>query len=435
MTTYYVDSTAGSNTSPYDTWAKAAADLATVDSLLGDGDLVLCHYAHSKSYTASQTLETGSASYRVRIISVDKDDSNKYRAGASELCTTGAMIFDIPGAVYGMTLGCTTSGQSTGLGQYGCATRYYNCVIETGRHISCGGGSVNAFFGCQFDFNSYAGVAYMSGNYAFAKLHGCTIVNPPTAGYPFNFAYSGCLIEDMDLSACSDVQRNITYLFPAVFRRCRFPEGTSTPYAAEGCVVMEYCGYDSLSATPLPLNLNDSGDAPGFLTYAGSVTSISSVYRTSLGADDGEASRKWCYKIASNSNCASIWPVEIPHTFTKWHDASGSKKLTIAFVGPSGLTDAEVYVRVSKPHTSGYVHGTLVNTLAMYGLSSAAGTSTYLKTGTIGDWSGSGFTTAYEFQVTGINPSEPGVISATFGLIKDSTTVFVCPNMQLTSDT
>ena len=48
MTTYYVDSAAGSNTSPYDTWAKAATALPTITAIVGAGEVSYVASTHSK---------------------------------------------------------------------------------------------------------------------------------------------------------------------------------------------------------------------------------------------------------------------------------------------------------------------------------------------------------------------------------------------------
>lgn len=57
MTTYYMD-TAGSNTAPYDTWAKAATSLQTVADLAVAGDIVYCR--GTQTLTAPIDFDTNS---------------------------------------------------------------------------------------------------------------------------------------------------------------------------------------------------------------------------------------------------------------------------------------------------------------------------------------------------------------------------------------
>jgi len=56
MTVRYVAST-GSNTSPYDTWAKACTTLKTVTDLMGAGDVTYAkNEAHAITIDTSYTL-------------------------------------------------------------------------------------------------------------------------------------------------------------------------------------------------------------------------------------------------------------------------------------------------------------------------------------------------------------------------------------------
>jgi hypothetical protein len=73
MATYHYW-TGGSNTAPYDTWAKAATTYATaIGAANADGDVILAHYASQENLAADTTF-TYLAD--IHVISVDKDNSN-----------------------------------------------------------------------------------------------------------------------------------------------------------------------------------------------------------------------------------------------------------------------------------------------------------------------------------------------------------------------
>lgn len=73
MATYYVSSD-GSNTSPYDTWAKAATTLqAAVTLATVAGDIILVDQDHQESSAVALTITWSAAA---TVICVDKDSSN-----------------------------------------------------------------------------------------------------------------------------------------------------------------------------------------------------------------------------------------------------------------------------------------------------------------------------------------------------------------------
>jgi len=92
MATYRV-STTGSNTSPYDTWAKAATTLAAaLTAATTAGDVVLIDSGHQESGTAF----TATATARLSVIVVDKDasdalDTQENGGGFFKATSTGAI--------------------------------------------------------------------------------------------------------------------------------------------------------------------------------------------------------------------------------------------------------------------------------------------------------------------------------------------------------
>ena len=102
MAIFYVDSTAGSDTAPYDTWAKAAASLRNVLILVTngvvDGDTVLVHYQHQDPHTSNTSFSANGLfiSSGLKIYSVDKADNSYIKMGTNGYIgtTTGDYVLD-----------------------------------------------------------------------------------------------------------------------------------------------------------------------------------------------------------------------------------------------------------------------------------------------------------------------------------------------------
>jgi len=187
-------------------------------------------------------------------------------------------------------------------------------------------------------------------------------------------------------------------------------------------ILVSYCDDAAITATPL--GLFDSA-LYGGTTYV----QQTSVYRT---ASDGENS--WSFKLTTSSAISEIDPFWTPLPFKIWHDASGSKTLTMYFCSDdTGLKDNELFACVrwgdeASPTT--YTTGEFLNTCANYGDELAAGSSAYLKTDAT-SWTGGAAYTKYKIEVSGINPAEPCWVTAEIGFATPSANLFVCPDLVL----
>lgn len=122
MADLFVDN-AGSNTSPYDTWAKAATALLTATAAAAAGDSIYVAETHAETLTADTTYTMASG---VRIICVNNDGGGSAIGAPSTTAaidgsgTSGVDIkFQGPSFyVYGLNLTC---GGSTGTGGFGLA--------------------------------------------------------------------------------------------------------------------------------------------------------------------------------------------------------------------------------------------------------------------------------------------------------------------------
>src|SRR5574340_204708 len=153
MTTYYVDATPpGSNTNPYDTWAKAALLLSTINGLtIAAGDTIYLEEGHSESTASSQTYATnGTTASLTKIICASKSatpptasstGAKIARTGASSACTfTGSfylcgLTIEVGSGGTGTSPAITTGGNTASL------VVLQDCTLRT---LSPTGGNVVA---------------------------------------------------------------------------------------------------------------------------------------------------------------------------------------------------------------------------------------------------------------------------------------------------
>lgn len=136
MATYYVD-TAGSNTSPYDTWAKAATDLQTaVNAVSGTGNTIYCRGTQTLTSggTATVTLSSapngagyGQANQIIGVNASGVDDGTYFVLDGAD--TNGAGGFSITGSQYWIVKNLHVKDtQGTGINSNnGIITFYINC--------------------------------------------------------------------------------------------------------------------------------------------------------------------------------------------------------------------------------------------------------------------------------------------------------------------
>lgn len=76
MAIIYVDSVGGSNTSPYDTWAKAATTYETGAASWGTGDVVWVEIDHTESFGSAQVFSGGTIAELMPVFLMDNSDDS-----------------------------------------------------------------------------------------------------------------------------------------------------------------------------------------------------------------------------------------------------------------------------------------------------------------------------------------------------------------------
>jgi hypothetical protein len=203
-----------------------------------------------------------------------------------------------------------------------------------------------------------------------------------------------------------------------VFRDCRLPASwsgvlMSGALMVGGRVEMHNCDSDD---TNYRLWVED---------YFGSIKSETVIVRTG-GATDGETPLSW--KMTSSADTEFPHQVLYSPEIAIWVDTAGVlEDLTVEIVTDNvTLTDAECWVEVLQVGTVGYPLGEWL-TDAPNVLASAANHSTSTET-----WTTTGLGTPVKQKIERqIMPFKKGYINVRVALAKPSTTVYVCPKVDV----
>lgn len=369
MTTYYVDSVSGSNTAPYDTWAKAATSFATVSAIpLVASDIVYVASTHAGGdYAASATLvPAGAVNTAVKVICADKTSGNP----PSTIATGG--IIEVTGASHTLaTNSAATYAEFYGITFRSGASQSTNCAITI---------SANAYLeNCRIEYLS----TNTASNVTLGTMCTCKNVTFKMGATAQTIAMSqGARILGGALDAASSA---ITNLFsPTGANEIHNFDATHAASAANIFISSgsNVTAIASKIAMPTPTwtgtvcaaisspsifeatNYGNSGSSVNYFrrTAYGSVETETTVLMTS-GASDGTTSVS--RKMTSTSN-AGLYPMSALSTadFVVWNDTTGSSmtKTIEIFTSAGGIKDNEFWFTVWYPADSGDPLGGVVTT-------------------------------------------------------------------------
>jgi hypothetical protein len=206
-----------------------------------------------------------------------------------------------------------------------------------------------------------------------------------------------------------------------VFRNCKLPGSWSGSLLA---------GAPTQACFRAEMHNCDSGDTNYRMwveDYAGSIRSETTIVRTG-GASDGTTGLSW--KMASSANAEyPLITLDSPE-IVRWNDTTGSAiTVTVEVVTDNvTLTNAECWVEVQYLGTSGFPLGSFVSDAKADFLATAANQTSSSETWTT---TGLGTPVKQKLSVT-FTPQEKGYIHAVVKLAKASTTVYVCPKLDVT---
>lgn len=337
MTTYYVDSAAGSNTSPYDTWAKAATKLATIAAIDAAGDNVYVASTHNESNSGGSSNVTlnwaGTLASPTVIISSDKT------SGAPPSTATAGATLNATGVI-------TTAAGGSGLLAYYYGLTFISSATTNATNITC---NQNGWFDtCSFQLSGASGSGTISPSNA-SVWKNCTVKFGATGqtltslGAGFFWEGGGAaaggttptnLVNSIGISApraqlldFSSFTSGFNLLsggqgWTCRFRKCKMPTGWSTASACS--TTMAYGSYIEL--------IHATDDSVNYAYYRetswGSVAHDTTVVRNG-GATDGTQQLSWKMVRATAGNTSYPLAAVIGGELELWCDNTGSRTVTV----------------------------------------------------------------------------------------------------------
>lgn len=464
MTTYFVSS-AGSNTAPYDTWAKAATSLQTaLTAASTSGDRVIVQYnavpAGDKELTADKTYTFAA---NISLIAASADD-----AGTAFTPTPMGSAGDYIGN--SATAWTITLTGGFVVYQYGIT---YRNAGTANKHMMLTGSdnSVYVFDNCYlWHGNTNATVMAFGANSSVANSK--TVLRNTTlrfgAASQGVFAYSGALeFEGVTLSADGAIPTTLfqdaggSTMGPVTCVGCDFSAlgGSSNLVGAQTIgyrrFVFTQCKLSATAgilatqtvtnASSMEVELVDcaSGDQHyhyGYYNALGTLTVVTDKYVTADGATyDGVNKCTW--RVASSANATYENPFRTPW-FGRYNGTVGTaitpylevmRAEASAPTGGIGVNDDEVWVEVVSKATSGSTRGTIYSDRRAIGATAAAQTASAL---TAADWTGEDANNWFgKLDVGSITPQEIGDIAVRVCVARDisnssGVTLYVDPKVR-----
>ncbi len=355
MTTPVYVSSSGSNTSPYETWAKAATSFPTGltqastagDTIyMDDTDTYVAGGAYNPDFAA------GTNAKKIKLIS-STFNTTTYNSGAA--IAPGNFNLTIAGAVemYGMTL---TSGNADVLV---CDDptedqSYYNCTINAGSGAGDG--------------------VQVSGSNLICRFVNCTLTVDfviTSGGDNCDISFAGCNIQSHGVGTALIIIVERSRWF---FETCDLTDWTTLVNATwerQASVTFRQCAL-----RPAGVTLNSGTMEPGnfallerssvstsltipvlglqeYEDFYGTISTTTAIYRTA-GAADGEQVNAYSYKMTADATNALEFysPLKTPW-FTAWVDGGSAMTLTFHIgSGDAALDDSDVWLEMITPDES-----------------------------------------------------------------------------------
>lgn len=439
----------GSNTNPYDTWAKAATSLQSALTLAVAGDTVVLQYNAVPSGDAELAADTVyTANAGSILVAASNDGGSAWTPTAmgtanwiGNSTANRGVTFTVAGACYASGLTIRTAGSTVDSINIATTANAYvtleNCYLWSGNTSS----TANIFLGisssanqsgaklvnCTFRFGNASQKIVIRGKVAIQGGSLSSAGSTPPAAIPSSlFATTtttlGTLLdaEGFDFSALStnNLVGDCPTPFKATFANCK---------SSSGFVALATQGAGNLSGAEVTLYNTDAGDNHYKFIHANPMGSL--VVDTGIYANDGatyDGVNHCSWKIVTTANANFANPYVSP-----WIDKYNT---TLSALTPSleilrdgsttAYTDGEIWGEWSYQGTSGYplaVYVTDRRGLAASAANHDAGVGTSGWTGDTGAWSGKLNPTS------SITPAEVGHLRGRVCFGKASSTVYVDP--------
>jgi hypothetical protein len=441
MANLYVRSTDGSNADNGSTWALAKATIAGASAIDAAGDVVYVSQAHAESGASASHAFAGTNANPVRVLAGNDAAEPPTALSTAPTLTVSGTTFSWQGAVYTYGLNFIASSASSWAWAFNDSTgfrqTFQNCNFQsngagTGSSIGFGAPGIGAaneteLLNCGIRLGATGQRISVNRTLTIRSGSWLSGGTSPTGVFTIagGFRPSNLLVEGFDFSNLSAgvnlVQAVNEGGARAVFRNCKLPASWSGSLVASGQVSV---------GTRIEMHNCDSGDTNYRLwveSYEGSIRSETTIVRTG-GASDGTTGLSW--RMVSTANVSYPNNALTSPEIVRWNDTTGSSiTVTVEVVTDDvTLTDAECWLEVQYLGTSGFPLGVTARDSKTDVLASAANQASSSVT-----WTTTGLTTPTKqaLSVT-FTPQEKGFIQATVKLAKSSTTVYVCPKLDVT---
>ena len=438
MTIYYVDD-GGSNTSPFDTWAKAAPTLAALQTAIGaalstDGNIV---YVGADSVSSGDgvgvaAVFAGPANGNVRIISATVGTTTYAKSSSNQVLVNGGdfkIEFNNGLSLYGIkatSTGMIKCGAAVGASGVNSALSTYECTFLPGgnRQVEITQSGSTPVLQKHHKLTIYPDKDSGSNNRQFIDLYGgiteligLVLTNsasgrngPLFSGLPLGAVLK---VSGSDLSTIAAQSAVLVVSGPqgqAEFVNCKT---LASPTWVSGALNVE------ASLKAINCQAADAPEGLYSIDYWGTIQSSTSEYRNS-GASVEAIPCSW--KMISAATAKLDRPLYSPWIYVPI-TAAGTKTFDI-FVAQNGgagdLTDADVWLEVEYMGTANI------------------GTTTFAWDRALGDFSGTvqdddvasswtGITATYmqKLRVASVSVGEEGLARCRVGLGKASQTLYV----------
>lgn len=365
MTTRYYDNAGGSNTSGYDTWAKAATSFATFAGIFSAGEAGFLNAASTGESVASLSPTFAGTPASPNIIMGGTKATSPDKISA---LTTGAKV-----TISGTTLGVLgsfhmwgmnftmTSNSSFGaaFAANGATVQYYEqCSIimqGTGGSTTISIGSGNGgnstyvqFDNCTFSMNSGGQRIYLQGRVFIRGGSYAAQANQPTAIFNYDGTRAAHVtIDGFDFSAMASSASLFQNFGANGYCLIRNPK---LPSSWTGSILSGTIGAGSR----IVMINGDNGNTNyrlNVIDYAGTIRDETSIVRTG-GSSDGTTPHSYRLKVATTT-------INYPHAMASedmyiWIDSTGSHTISCEVVYDAGtlFNNDELYLDVEYMGTA-----------------------------------------------------------------------------------
>jgi hypothetical protein len=432
----------GSNTSPYETWAKAATSVQTMLSAMSAGDIGVIQYNAVPSGDAENAANvTYTLAANCTVVAASNDGGSAFTPTAMGTSnwignSTASRSITIAGAFRARFSGLTfrTAGSTTASTQLlqsdGAHFSYEDCYIwhgttHTSSHINLGTADVQGFAAlrnCTLRFGHadqrlFSSVkAVMEGGSVASAGSAPTIFLNFTRTDPGGATFDAVGVDLSHLGSGTLVGDSTTSGSRATFAQCKM---------GSGYVMLSSQTVANRSGAEVQITDCASGDTHGLFGYAdalGTVTSEPSIYVTA-----GAAAQSW--KIVTTANAGPSSPFRTPW-MGKWNATLSSMTTSIEILRDGSATayqDDEVWAEFMAKVTSGSTASSIYGDRCVLG-ASPANQATGAGTGA---WTGEGGT-AWSGKIdsgSAFTPAEVGEILARICVGEPSITVYANPEL------